>query len=76
VVSAALVVEEEEEGYALKVQHPVYLLVKSCPTPRPATLDPKTPVRHTDHQKEAPTLLQITFGDIVSSFPLGEVIQN
>jgi hypothetical protein len=39
VVSAAIVVEQQEEGHALKVQHPVYStsLVKSCPTPRHAT---------------------------------------
>ena len=28
VVSAALVVEQEEEGHALKVQHPVYFISK------------------------------------------------
>ena len=28
VVSAALVVEQEEEGHALKVQHPVYFVRK------------------------------------------------
>ena len=28
VVSAALVVEREEEGHALKVQHPVYFISK------------------------------------------------
>jgi hypothetical protein len=28
VVSAALVVEQEEEGHALKVQHPIYFISK------------------------------------------------
>ena len=37
VVSAALVVEREEEGHALKVQHPVYFISEVLSDSRPAT---------------------------------------
>jgi hypothetical protein len=37
VVSAALVVEREEAGHTLKVQRPIFLAMRSWPTPRPVT---------------------------------------
>ena len=37
VVSATLVVEQEEEGHSLKVQCPIYFIMRSCPIPRLAT---------------------------------------
>ena len=77
VVSAALVVERGEEGHALKVQRPMYLISK-------VLSDSKT--RYPQIQKLLYAILitkrklrhyfdshQVT---VVSSFPLGEVIQN
>ena len=75
VVSATLVVEREEEGQALKVQHPVYFISE-------ALSDFKT--RHSQIQKLLYAIL-ITKRKlrhyfeshpmtIVTSFPLGEVV--
>ena len=77
VVSAALVVEREEEGHALKVQRPVYFISE-------VLSDSKT--RYSQIQKLMYVVLiskrklrhyfdsyQVI---VVSSFPLGEVIQN
>ena len=50
VVSAALVVEREEEGHTLKVQHPVYFISE-------VLSDSKT------RYEEVASLLQVTFGD-------------
>ena len=77
VVSAALVVEREEEGHALKVQHPVYFISE-------VLFDSKT--RYSQIKK----LLYIVLitkrklrhyfeshpVTVVTSFPLGEVIQS
>ena len=75
VVSAALVVEREEEGHALKVQHPVYFISK-------VLSDSKT--RYSQILKLLYTILitkrklrhyfeshPVT---VVTSFPLGEVV--
>ena len=77
VVSTALVVEREEEGHALKVQHHVYFISE-------VLSDSKT--RYSQIQKLLYTIL-ITKRRIrhyfeshpvtvVTSFPLGEVIQS
>jgi len=77
VVSAALVVEREEEGHALKVQHPIYFISE-------VLSDSKT--RYPQIQKLLYAVLiakrklchyfeshPVT---VVTSFPLSEVIQN
>ena len=77
VASAALVVEREEEGHALKVQRPVYFISK-------VLSDSKT--RYPQIQKLLYAILiakrklhhyfeshPVT---VVTSFPLGEVVQN
>ena len=77
VVSAALVVEREEEGYALKVQHPVYFIsevLSDSKTHYPqiqklmyAILITKRKLRH---------YFESHLVMVVTSFPLGEVDQN
>ena len=77
VVSTALVVEWEEEGHTLKVQHPVYFISE-------VLSDSKT--RYSQIQKLLYTILitkrklrhyfeshPVT---VVMSFPLGEVVQS
>jgi hypothetical protein len=77
VVSVALVVEQEEAGHILKVQHPIYFISE-------VLADSKT--RYPQIQKLLYAVL-ITRRKlwhyfeshsmmVVSSFPLGEVIQN
>ena len=77
VVSTALVVEWEEEGHILKVQHPIYFVSE-------VLSDSKT--RYPQIQKLLYTVL-ITKRKprhyfrshpvmVVTSFPLGEVVQN
>jgi hypothetical protein len=77
VVSTALVVEWEETGHALKVQHPIYFISK-------VLADSKT------HYPQIQKLLYVVLiarkklwhyfeshpVTVVSSFPLEEVIQN
>ena len=77
VVSAALVVEREEEGHTLKVQCPIYFISK-------VLSDSKT--RYPQIQKLLYTVLitrrklrhyfQSHLETVVTSFPLAEVIQN
>ena len=77
VVSAALVVEREEEGHALKVQCPVYFVSE-------VLFDSKT--RYLQIQKLLYAILiarrklrhyfESHSMTVVTSFPLGEVIQN
>ena len=77
VVYAALVVEREEEGHALKVQHPVYFVsevLSDSKTRYPqiqkllyAVLIAKRKLHH--YFKSHPVM-------VVTSFPLGEVVQN
>ena len=77
VVSATLVVEREEEGHTLKVQRPVYFIsevLSDSKTCYPqiqkllyAVLITKRKLRH--YFKSHPVT-------VVTSFPLGEVIQN
>ena len=77
VVSVALVVEREEEGHALKVQHPMYFISEvlyDSKTHYPqiqkllyAVLITKRKLHH--YFKSHPTT-------VVMSFPLSEVIQN
>ena len=77
VVSAAVVVEQEEEGHTLKVQRPVYFISE-------VLSDSKT--RYSQIQKLLYTVL-ITKRKmrhyfeshpiiVVTSFPLGEVVQS
>ena len=77
VVSAALVVEREEEGHAVKVQRPVYFISK-------VLSDSKT--RYSQTQKLLYIVLitkrklrhyfESHLLTVVTSFPLGEVVQN
>ena len=77
VVSATLVVEREEEGHALKVQHLMYFISE-------VLSDSKT--RYPQIQKLLYTVLIAKWKlhhyfeshsvTVVTSFPLGEVIQN
>ena len=77
VVSAAVVVEQEEEGHTLKVQRPMYFISEvlfNSKTHYPqiqkllyAVLITKRKLRH--YFESHPVT-------VVTSFPLGEVIQN
>ena len=77
VVSAALVVEREEEGHALKVQLPVYFISKVLSDSKTcypqiqkllyAILIARRKLRH---------YFESHLMSVVTSFPLGEVIQN
>ena len=77
VVSAALVVEQEEEGHALKVQRPVYFISgglsdsKTCYSQIQkllyTVLFTKRKLRH---------YFESHLVTVVTSFPLGEVVQN
>ena len=77
VVSAALVVEQEEEGHALKVQRPMYFIsevLSNSKTRYPqiqkllyAVLIAKRKLH--DYFESHPVM-------VVTSFPLGEVVQN
>ena len=77
VVSAAVVVERREEGHALPVQRPVYFISKVLSKPKTryphiqkliyAIVLARRKLRH--YFKSHPMT-------VVSSFPLGEVIQN
>ena len=77
VVSAALVVEREEQGHALKVQRPVYFVSEVLTD---------TKLRYPQTQKllyaviMAAKKLQHYFTEhevsVVTSFPLGEVVRN
>ena len=77
VISTALVVEREEEGHALKVQHPVYFVsevMSDSKTRYPqiqkllyAILIAKSKLCH--YFESHPMM-------VVTSFPLGEFIQN
>ena len=77
VVSAALVVEREEEGHALKVQRPVYFISEVLSNSKArypqiqkllyAVLITKRKLRH--YFESHPVT-------VVTSFPLAEVIQN
>ena len=77
VVSAALVVEREEEGHALRVQRPVYFVSE-------VLSDTKT--RYTQVQKLVYAVLitrrklrhyfEAHPVSVVSKFPLGEIIQS
>ena len=77
VVSAALVVEREEEGHALKVQRPVYFISEVLSDSKThysqiqkllyTILITKRRIRH--YFESHPVM-------VVTSFPLGEVIQS
>jgi hypothetical protein len=62
VVSAAIVVERREEGHALPIQRPVYFISEVLS---------ETKIRYPQIQK----LLYAVIMTVVSSFPLGEIIQ-
>ena len=76
-VSAALVVEREEEGHALKVQRPMYFISEVLSNSKTrysqiqkllyAVLITKRKLRH--YFKSHPMT-------VVTSFPLGEVVQS
>ena len=76
-VSAAVVVEREEEGHALKVQRPMYFISEVLSDSRTrypqtqkllyAVLITKRKLRH--YLESHPVT-------VVTSFPLGEVVQN
>jgi hypothetical protein len=63
VVSAVIMVERIEEGHALPVQRPVYYISEVLS---------ETKARYSQVQK----LLYVVVLTLVSSFPLGEIIQN
>ena len=77
VVSAALVVEREEAGHALKVQRAVYFMSEilgDTKTRYPqiqkllyAVLIPKHKLRH---------YFELHSVTVVTSFPLGEIVRN
>ena len=77
VVSTALVVEREEEGYALKVQRPVYFISEVLSDSKTrysqiqkllyAVLITKRKLRH--YFESHPVI-------VVTSFPLGEVVRS
>ena len=77
VVSAAQVVEREEEGHAFKVQHPMYFISEVLSDSKTrysqiqkllyAILIAKRKLRH---YIESHTVM------VMMSFPLGEVLQN
>ena len=77
VVSAALVVEREEEGHTLKVQHPVYFISEVLSNSK---------THYPQIQKLLYTILiaerklchyfESLLVTVVMSFPLGEVVQN
>jgi len=77
VVSAALVVETEEQGHALKVQRPVYFVSE-------VLTNTKSRYPHTQKLLYAVIMaakkLQHYFTEhevsVVTSFPLGEVVRN
>ena len=77
VVNAALVVEWEEEGHALKVQRPMYSISEvlsdsktSYPQIQKLLYVVLITKRKQRHYFESHTVI------VVMSFPLGEVIQN
>ena len=77
VVSAALVVEREEEGHALKVQHPMYFISevmsnsKTCyPQIQKLLYAILITKRKLHYYFESHPVT------VVTSFPLGEVVQN
>jgi hypothetical protein len=77
VVSAALVVEREEEGHALMVQHPIYFIseVLSDSMTRYSHIQKLLYAiliakRKLHHYFESHPVI------VVTSFPLGEVVQN
>jgi hypothetical protein len=77
VVSAALAVEREEAGHALRVQHPIYFISKvladsktSYPQIQKLLYVVLIARRKLWHYFESHPVT------VVSSFPLGEVIQN
>ena len=61
VVSAALVVEREEEGHALKVQRPVYFSQRgTIRLQNPLLPNLEAPLHRPHHQEEAMPLLRVT----------------
>jgi hypothetical protein len=77
VVSATLVVEREEEGHALKEQHPIYFISE-------VLSDSKTRYPHIQKllyiiliaKRKLHHYFESHLVTVVTSFPLGEVIQN
>ena len=77
VVSAALVVEGEEEGHALKVQRPMYFIsevVSNSKTRYPQIQKLLYAVLIT--RRKLCHYFESHLVTVVTSFPLGEVIQN